>query len=89
MDNTPATPAINWQHYVFVFVISLLLWMLLAGNIDQQELITGAIVSLLVTILFGSRFTIFSGIRLSLMLPVYILQYLVSFFPRRCLSVRK
>jgi len=80
MDNTSATPAINWQQYVFVFVISLLLWMLLAGNLDQQELIAGAIVSLLVTILFGSRFTIFSGIRFSLMLPVYILQYLVSFF---------
>ncbi|MEA1890158.1 MAG: Na+/H+ antiporter subunit E, partial [Pseudomonadota bacterium] len=80
MDNNPATPAISWQHYLFVFFISLLLWLLLAGNLDQQELSTGAIVSLLVTILFGSRFTIFSGIHFSLMLPVYTLQYLVSFF---------
>ena len=80
MDNTSATPAINWQHYVFMFFISLLLWMLLAGNLDQQELITGAAVSLLVTVLFGSRFTIYTGMRFSLMMPVYILQYLVSFF---------
>lgn len=80
MNNSLATPILNWRHYLFVFAVSLLLWMLLAGNLDRQELITGVIVSLLVTILFGSRFTIFTGIRFSLMLPVYILQYLASFF---------
>jgi multicomponent Na+:H+ antiporter subunit E len=80
MSNSPATPIISWQHYVFVFFISLLLWMLLAGSLDLQELIAGAFVSLLVTVLFGSRFAIFTGFIFSWMAPVYIIQYLVDFF---------
>jgi multicomponent Na+:H+ antiporter subunit E len=54
--------------------------MLLAGSLNRQELIAGVMISLIVTILFGSRFSIFTGIRFSLLLPVYILQYLASFF---------
>ena len=80
MDDTLENPVVSWQHYVFVFFVSLLLWLLLAGSPDMQELITGAAVSLLVTILFGSRLSIFTGFRFSWMAPVYIFQYLVEFF---------
>jgi multicomponent Na+:H+ antiporter subunit E len=63
-----------------VFFVSLLLWLLLTGNLDRDELAAGAIVSLMVTLLFGSRFTIFTGFRFSWLAPVYILTYLGNFF---------
>lgn len=68
------------SHYLFVFLVSLLLWLLLTGTLDPQELVTGTIVSLLVTVLFASRLTIFSGLRFGWMMPVYIFRYLVDFF---------
>lgn len=53
--------------------------MLLAGSLDRQELMLGAFVSLVITLLFGSRFTIFNGFRFSWMAPLYILHYLGDF----------
>jgi multicomponent Na+:H+ antiporter subunit E len=55
------------------------LWLLLTGSFDAQEIIAGAVVSVLVTILFGARFTIFTGFRFSWLAPLYILSYLASF----------
>ena len=79
--NTPDTPATTSTfHYYFVFFISLLLWVLLTGSLAWQELALGALVALLITLLFGSRFTIYNGFRFSWMAPVYILQYLMQFF---------
>ena len=78
---TPDTPATTSTfHYYFVFFISLLLWVLLTGSLAWQELALGALVALLITLLFGSRFTIYNGFRFSWMAPVYILQYLMQFF---------
>ncbi|MFQ5643017.1 MAG: Na+/H+ antiporter subunit E [Thiogranum sp.] len=79
MNNTPVPPAISMRHYALVFGICLLLWMLLVGNLDAQELLAGVVVSVLVTLLFGSRFGILTGFRFSLFAPLYILGYLGYF----------
>jgi len=80
MEHNTEIPRIGIPHYLFVFFVSLLLWMLLAGSLDMQELLAGTLVSAMVALLFGSRFGIFTGFRFSPMAPVYILQYLGDFF---------
>ena len=79
MDNTLATPAISWRHYALVFGVCLLLWVLLVGTLNTQELLAGVLVSALVTLLFGSRFGILTGFRFSLLAPLYMLTYLGHF----------
>jgi multicomponent Na+:H+ antiporter subunit E len=79
MDNTLATPAITLRHYALVFGVCLLLWVLLVGNLDAQELLAGVVVSALITLLFGSRFGILTGFRFSLLAPLYMLVYLGNF----------
>jgi len=79
MDNTLVTPTITLRHYALVFGVCLLLWMLLVGSLDAQELLAGVVVSAAVTLLFGSRFGILTGFRFSLLAPVYILIYLGYF----------
>ena len=80
-QNTEATynNSLHWQHYVLVAGVSMLLWILLTGSLDSQELISGAVVSFLVTFLFASRLTIFTGFRFSWLAPVHILFYLGHF----------
>jgi len=80
MEDSLDTPALSWSHYIFIFGILLLLWMLLTGSLDAQELVAGAVVSLAVTLLFGERFTILTGFRFSWLAPLHILTYLGSFF---------
>lgn len=80
MDDGAEIPALGTPHYLFVFFVSLLLWLLLAGSLNPQELLAGGVVSAMVTLLFGSRFVVFTGFRFSWLAPVYILQYLGDFF---------
>jgi len=79
-DNTAQQDAVSWQHYVLVACVSMVLWLLLTGSFDKQEVIAGAVVSVLVTAIFGARFTIFTGFRFSWLAPLYILIYLANFF---------
>ena len=80
MDDSAASAAVSRSHYALVFFVSLLLWVLLTGTLNRDELVAGAMVSLTVTVLFGARFTIFTGFRFSWLAPVYILTYLGNFF---------
>jgi len=80
MDDSAIGTAVSRSHYALVFLVSLLLWVLLVGNLNRDELVAGALVALMVTLLFGSRFTIFTGFRFSWLAPVYILMYLGNFF---------
>ena len=68
-----------WQHYVLVAGVCMLLWILLTGSLDRQELIAGAVISFLVTALFASRLAIFTGFRFSWLAPLYIFSYLGVF----------
>jgi multicomponent Na+:H+ antiporter subunit E len=80
MDDATSIAAVRWPHFALLFSVSLLLWLLLVGNLNGDELLAGAFVSLMVTLLFGSRCTIFTGFRFSWLAPVYILIYLGHFF---------
>jgi multicomponent Na+:H+ antiporter subunit E len=71
--------SLRWQHYAFVAGVSMLLWILLTGSLDRQELIAGGVVSFLVTVLFTSRLTLFTGLRFSWLAPVYLLYYFGNF----------
>ncbi len=80
MSHSATDTPVTRQHYALVFCVSYLLWILLVGTLAGDELLLGALVSLTVTVLFAHRFTIFSGLRISWMAPLYILSYLGHFF---------
>jgi multicomponent Na+:H+ antiporter subunit E len=67
------------SHYLFAFVALFVLWLLLVGSFQEQEVIAGVIAALLVTIVVGPRLGIFSGLRLSLAAPVHLILYLAAF----------
>jgi multicomponent Na+:H+ antiporter subunit E len=64
---------------VSLFAISFLLWLGLTGSLNNQELITGVIVALVLSLLFHKQVTIFNGLRVSWLMPFYILVYLIDF----------
>ena len=72
MSQTAIDAPVTRQHYVLVFFISYLLWLLLVGTLARDELLLGALVSLAVTLLFAHRFTIFTGFRFTWKAPLYI-----------------
>ncbi len=76
LDDARPGPA----HYLFSFAVLLLLWLLLAGSLAVQEVVAGAAVALVVTIIAAPRLGIFTGMRFSLGAPVALLRYLVHFF---------
>ncbi|MEN8214464.1 MAG: Na+/H+ antiporter subunit E [Pseudomonadota bacterium] len=80
MNHAETTGKLSAAHYAFVFFISLLLWVLLSGSLALEELAAGALVSLMITLLFGSRFTIYTGIKFKWMAPFNVLLYLLHFF---------
>lgn len=66
-------------HYLFAFLALLGLWLLLVGNLQEQEVIAGVIGSFLIVLAVGPGLGIFSGIRFSLAAPVHFLLYLAHF----------
>jgi multicomponent Na+:H+ antiporter subunit E len=79
MNQFDVQAASNWRHSALVFFTLLLIWLLLVGSIDAQEVVAGVLVSAAVLILFGSRLSIFAGVRWSWLLPVHIGRYLAAF----------
>ena len=70
-------PALS--HYLFAFGVLMVLWLLLVGTLQKQEVIAGVIAALLITLVAGSRLAIFTGIRFSLLAPVHMVRYLAYF----------
>lgn len=50
---------------VFLFFLLLALWLLLAGSLDPAEVIAGASVSLIITLISRPHLVIFSGLKLT------------------------
>lgn len=63
---------------VLFFIFLLIIWIFLAGT-DQQEIIIGAIISLLLTIIFYSKATIFSKFNLNPRSFLYLFIYIFIF----------
>jgi len=66
------------KNAVFLFITLFLLWILLAGT-HAQELLSGAIVSLLLTLIFFQNSQFFSEIKLSPKALIYLLLYVFVF----------
>jgi multicomponent Na+:H+ antiporter subunit E len=64
---------------IVVFLLGWLAWLLLAGNLAPAEVITGGMVSLLVTWLSGRHLAIYSGIRFTWKAPLHVLGFLLDF----------
>lgn len=67
-----------WQ-YGFVAVSLFVLWLLLAGNVHRQEIVAGAIVAMAITLIFATRLKSFSAVKVTPLLPLFMLQYLGVF----------
>lgn len=80
MDKSALEPPVDWRHYVFVFVLAFIAWMLLAGNLHAQELAAGALVAAVVTALSGRHLAVFTGIRFTPAALVHAAAFLLSFF---------
>lgn len=64
---------------ITLFVTMLLLWMGLVGKLDTQEIVSGVLVALVLSMLFYRRASIFNGLRPTWLMPVHILIYLIDF----------
>lgn len=62
-----------------VFIAGFILWLLLVGTLNTQELISGAVVSAVVALLFYKRLPILNGVKLSLFMPIHIFIYILDF----------
>jgi multicomponent Na+:H+ antiporter subunit E len=67
-------------HFLFAFAVSMLLWLLLAGSLQPQELIAAAGAGVLVVLIAAPRLGIFTGMRFSAVAPLYLVRYLIDFF---------
>lgn len=75
----PETTDGTLAHGVFLFLLLLALWLLLAGSLDPAELIAGAAVSLVVTLISRPHLAIFTGLKLTPTAIVPFLSYLGLF----------
>jgi len=66
--------------YVLTFIICWLLWLLLTASIAKDELFSGAVVSLLVSLIAAPKMQILHGLRLHLGFFLGLLKYLLYFF---------
>jgi multicomponent Na+:H+ antiporter subunit E len=73
-EDRPSLP-----HYLFGFGVALGLWLLLTGSLQRQELLAGALVALVVTLVAGPRLAILSGLRLTPAAPLHLARYLGHF----------
>lgn len=80
MEHSPADARASLPHYLFTFLVTLLLWLLLAGSLQRDELIVGAAVAALVTLIAGPKLYIMTGVRLTPMALLSLVLYLVTFF---------
>lgn len=68
------------QHYLLVYLSMCLLWLLLAEEIDWQDLLAGALTALVVTIASAPYIGLFTALRLTPAAPLHLLRYLGYFF---------
>ena len=80
MEQTRGGESAGWPHYVLVFALSWLAWMLLAGELATAEAVTGAAAALVVTLMSGHHLAVYTGVRFSwravLHLPAFLFIFL-------------
>ena len=66
------------KSFIFLSVSLMTLWLLLVGNLSQDEIITGAFVSVVITLIFFNT-TLFTEMNLSIKSIVYVPIFFVVF----------
>ena len=66
------------KSFIFLSVSLMTLWLLLVGNLSQDEIITGAIVSVVITFMFFGT-TLFTEMNLSIKSIIYVPIFFVVF----------
>lgn len=66
--------------YLFTFLVCFLLWLLLTGSLNRDEVLAGLLISVVVTAISAKRLSILNGVRFSLTSPIALVQYLGYFF---------
>jgi multicomponent Na+:H+ antiporter subunit E len=69
----------GWQHYALAFALCWLAWLLLAGQLNAQELIAGGVVALGVTLISGPHLAVFTGVRFTPAAPFHLAGFLLVF----------
>jgi multicomponent Na+:H+ antiporter subunit E len=69
----------SFKHFVLAFVVGFLLWLLLVGTLQPQELAAGALVALVASLAAWPRLGVLAGLRLSPAGLVHLLRYLGVF----------
>jgi multicomponent Na+:H+ antiporter subunit E len=67
------------KSFIVSFSILMIVWLLLTSSFDLAYLITGAVVSVILSLLLCNRCTIFKGMKLHPLALVYTIIYLVVF----------
>ena len=75
VDHPPQLP-----QYALSFAAGLLLWVLLTGSLDGQELLVGVLVSGVTTWVAGGHLAVLSGVRMRPSAAVALVGYLGYFF---------
>ncbi|MBF0266264.1 MAG: Na+/H+ antiporter subunit E [Gammaproteobacteria bacterium] len=65
--------------FIVIFITSFLLWLLLTGSLNSDEVTAGIFLSLLISWLSAPSTKIFSGLKLSLTMPLALIKYLLYF----------
>lgn len=71
--------AVRWSHYLLVFCLGWIAWLLLAGSLRADELLAGAVVALLVALLSTPHLGVFTGVRFTLSAPFHLVVFLLVF----------
>ncbi|MGB5538590.1 MAG: Na+/H+ antiporter subunit E [Gammaproteobacteria bacterium] len=66
-------------HMVLVFLLGWLAWLLLAGTLAVEEIVAGALVSLLVTLLSGQHLAVYAGVRFTPGAILHLFAFLAVF----------
>lgn len=66
--------------YVMTFLISLLLWLLLTASFAKDELISGVIIALVISLISAPKMKILNGLRIHVGFLFSLLRYMLYFF---------
>jgi multicomponent Na+:H+ antiporter subunit E len=78
-EQLPGRDPAGWPHYLLVFALSWLAWMLLAGELAMTEAVTGAAAALLVTLVSGQHLAVYTGVRFSWRAAIHLPAFLLVF----------
>jgi multicomponent Na+:H+ antiporter subunit E len=69
----------GWRRFALGAVGTFLVWLLLVGTLDGTEMLAGAVVAVIVTLVSAPHLALLDGIRLRPALPWYVLRFAATF----------